>query len=479
MRPIRLIVNGKRKQISDVPPWVSLLDWLREDQGLCGTKEGCNEGDCGACTVAIRDLGPDGDLRTRAVNACIQFLPTLDGKEVVTVEGLARAGLHPVQSALADAHGSQCGFCTPGFVMSLWAARENRVEPSKQAVCDALAGNLCRCTGYGPILSAGQEALVQQPEDAPEAHNRLRLLAADLGGDFVYEAGGVRFIAPENADQLAKALIAHPEATILAGATDIGLWTTKKLWRPKTLISLARAADLDRVEREPGGVRIFAAVTHARAMEALSARADFNELWRRFASTQIRAVGTLCGNIANGSPIGDGPPALIAVGAVVRLRRGAALREMPLEDYFVAYGKQDRAPGEFVESVFVPDPELNERVRAYKISKRFDQDISAVCGVINVVEEGGVIQSARIAFGGMAATPKRAAQAESVLIGAAFEQESFDRAAEALTQDFQPIDDMRASAAYRMQVAQDLIRKFWLEESGQAMRLAAIAEVSA
>jgi xanthine dehydrogenase small subunit len=472
-KALKIIVNGQALTVDDLPPHTTLLDWLRYTRRLTGTKEGCAEGDCGACTVVVRDLTNEGELRQRTVNACIQLMPMLHGKEVITVEGIGgNDGPHPVQKALAEGHGSQCGFCTPGFVMSLWHGYETGAPTDENSVADQLAGNLCRCTGYGPILAAASAAQEEQ-RDAGDHSTAIERLKALSAGALSYSYKDTQFWAPRRADDLAELVSAHPDATILAGATDIGLWVTKQGFTPTKIIYLSDCADLNEIQPLPGGgLRIGAAVNHNDAMAALSLLApDLGELWRRFASPQVRSAGTLCGNIANGSPIGDAPPALIALAADVVLRHGAARRRVAIEDYFIAYGRQDRMAGEFVEAVEIAPPVEPADFRCYKISKRFDQDITAVLAAVNIRIKAGVVADARIAFGGMAATPKRASAAEAVLTGKAFTEESVAEAMQALDEDFAPMSDHRASAAYRMTVARNLLLKYYLERRFGDMRV--------
>jgi xanthine dehydrogenase small subunit len=479
-RSIDFVLNGDPVSVTGVPPTTTLLEWLRA-RGLTGTKEGCAEGDCGACTVALR--APDGGkLDTRAVNACIMPLPMFHGTDVVTVEGICRNGLHPVQREMADRHGSQCGFCTPGIVMSLWC-RDAGEAADRQATEDRLAGNLCRCTGYGPILEAARAAadeadLLRDP--SAEAERAAALADAP---PLAYEADGRRFLAPHDEAAFADALAEHPDATILSGATDVGLWITKRLFDPETIVYTGRVADFQGIVRERDSLVVRAAATHSAFMDAVAGLSPgLAEMMRRFGGRQVRNAGTVCGNIANGSPIGDTPPALIAAGAMLELGHKRGRRTLPLEDYFVSYGRQDRHPGEYVRAVHVPVEGLR-RLTCHKVSKRFDSDITAVLACIALRIEDGIVDEARIAFGGMAATPRRALHAESQLLGRPFERAEIENAAAALADDFSPITDLRASADYRLKVAQNLLRRDFIERTspGTPTRLAgsAIARVVA
>jgi xanthine dehydrogenase small subunit len=469
-RRIGFLLNGDLIELSDIGPDQTLLDFLRLDRRLRGTKEGCAEGDCGACTVLVGRLAGDG-VAYEAVTACIRFLGSLDGCHVVTVEHLAgRDGtLHPVQQAIVDFHGSQCGFCTPGFVMSLYALWMREPEPSDAAIEKALQGNLCRCTGYEAIMRAaramgtyGRPGADRLAGERASVVERLRQLQDGARVDISGEQG--RLIVPVDVDDLADILIAEPGARIVAGSTDVGLWVTKHMRDISPAVFIGHLDGLKGMEERDGALVIGAGVSYSAAHSFLANRLpQLARLIDRIGGEQVRNMGTVGGNIANGSPIGDMPPALISLGARLTLRRGSDRRTIALEDYFIDYGKQDRHPGEFVESVEVPQPPAGAIQAVHKVSKRRDEDITAVLGAFLIEVEGGAVRSARIAFGGMAATPKRARAVEAALVGKPWSMETVEAALPAFEQDFSPISDMRASAAYRMQVAKNLLRRVFLE----------------
>ncbi|WP_431298313.1 xanthine dehydrogenase small subunit [Tabrizicola sp. BL-A-41-H6] len=454
MTEISFLLNGAPVTVADQPPTRTLLDWLRDVRGLTGTKEGCNEGDCGACTVMVTDA--DG---SRALNACILFLAQLHGKAVRTVEGIAGpdGSLHPVQQAMITHHGSQCGFCTPGFVVSMAVGHAQ----GRRDHDDVLAGNLCRCTGYAPIIRAAEAAEAAPVPSWMDDAAGLPLLQISQGSGG--SAPGA--FRPRDSDELAEWYLANPDAVLIAGATDVGLWVTKQLRNLTPVAFLNGVRDLQAIEEQGGQLHIGAGVTISALLDAVKERLpSLGELLRRYASVQVRNAATIGGNIANGSPIGDGPPALIALGATLHLRRGDAMRSMALEDFFIEYRKQDRRPGEFVAGISMPGSA--PALRCYKLSKRFDQDISAVCGCFNVTVEAGVVTGARIAFGGMAGVPKRAAEAEAALVGQTWTLATAERAAAAMASDFTPLSDMRASAAYRMETAQNMMIRYFHDLNG-------------
>ena len=449
---VTFLLNGETVRV-DADPTLTLLDWLRVDRGLCGTKEGCNEGDCGACTVMVSD-----DNGALALNACILFMPQLHGKVVRTVEGISAPDgtLHPVQEAMITYHGSQCGFCTPGFIASMAVGHSTgRTDHD-----DVLAGNLCRCTGYAPIIRAAQAA-----EAIPAAEWLKETVPAVDPKPY----------APESLDELALWYATNPDATLIAGATDVGLWVTKQLRDLKNVAFLNRCAELRQITVTEDSITFGAAVTMTEVLAVLcDHHPSYAEMVRRYGSEQVRNAATIGGNIANGSPIGDNPPALIALGATLHLRHGTATRDLALEDFFIAYGQQDRAAGELVTGVTIPKAAAD--LRCYKVSKRFDQDISALCGCFNVTITDGIVAAARIAFGGMAGTPHRAKAVEAALIGQAWSHDTVAKAAAKFADDYTPMTDMRASASYRLETAQNLLHRYFADTSGKPTN---VLEVSA
>jgi xanthine dehydrogenase small subunit len=467
--PIRFVLNGRRTEVYGRPATMTLLDWLRLDARLTGTKEGCAEGDCGACTIVLERLGGDGTVTRHAVNSCITMLGQADGLGVRTVEGLksAQGELHPIQSALMQSGGTQCGFCTPGFVMAGYAfASDDGAAGDLSSIHDALAGNLCRCTGYRPIVQAMQNVVTLQQNGGARCDEQLAsvLAFARRADDVCFDQGGTAFFAPRSFHNALELRAQHPDAMVLAGGTDLGLLVSQKRQAIAAVIHLANIPDLQRIEHSDGVLAIGAAVTYTNALEVLARRhPTLRPYLTRLGSRQIRNMGTLGGNFGTASPIGDALPILLALDGKIRVASTArGSREISVDTLFTGYRRTALARDELIEAILLPDAPANASLSAYKVSKRRDQDISTVCAAFYVQIDGAVIGDARLAFGGMAPTPKRAARAEALLRGRRLDLDTVSAAAAALREDFQPISDCRGGAEYRMRVAQNLLaRLYW------------------
>jgi len=470
---IQFLLNQTLRSEHTLDPNLTVLNYLREHLHKPGTKEGCASGDCGACTVVVGELHTDDQgverLRYRSINSCLTFVSALHGKQLISIEDLKHQGqLHSVQRAMVDCHGSQCGFCTPGFVMSLFALQKNSTgSHNGHQAHEALAGNLCRCTGYRPILAAAEQACGAPRQDQFDALQGetialLKAIAPTQTGEL--NSGDKRCLLPLTISDLAEIYESHPQARLLAGGTDLALEVTQFHKTLPVMIYVGHVAELKRIEKTASHLEIGAATPLTACYGALNEEyPDFGALLHRFASLQIRNQGTLGGNIGNASPIGDSPPLLIALGAQIVLCKGETRRTLNLEDYFIDYRVTARQESEFIEKIIVPRASAEQLFRAYKVSKRLDDDISAVCAAFNLRVENGVIADARLAFGGMAAIPKRAAHCEAVLQGAPFNNAVIERACAALAEDFTPLSDFRASKEYRLLSAQNLLRKYFIE----------------
>ena len=464
---IRFLLNKELRVEHQLDPNMTVLNYLRSELSKTGTKEGCASGDCGACTVVLGEL--DGDnIRYKSINSCLTFVSALNGKQLITVEDLRQgAELHPAQQAMVDCHGSQCGFCTPGIVMSMFALGKNITHPDKEEINEALAGNLCRCTGYRPIVEAAQKMYDDVTPDSFSLEQeatiaRLKEIQPQQQAELT--DGSKRCFNPTSIAELATLLEQYPDARLLAGGTDLALEVTQFHRELKTLVYISDIPELKQIRVTEQQIELGASASLSSCYQTLNNDyPDFGALLHRFASLQIRNQGTLGGNIGNASPIGDSPPALIALGAKLVLRKGQSNRTIDLQDYFIDYKVTDQQPGEFIESVIVPRAAENGEFRCYKISKRIDDDISAVLGCFNLKISNGVIESARIAFGGMAAIPKRASHCEQALTGAPWTMATIEQARQDLQQDFSPISDFRATREYRMLVATNMLTRYFIE----------------
>ncbi len=496
---VRFVLDGEVINAAGFSPATTVLQYLREIAYRPGTKEGCAEGDCGACTVVLGEL-VDGRIRLRSVNACIQLLPMLHGKALFTVESLKSlkdGSLHPVQQALVDNHASQCGFCTPGFVMSLFALFKTNAAPDRAQINDALSGNLCRCTGYRPIIQAAEQmasladsdnwmaspATDQSPIE-PEEQALVDLLSDIQGPETLHiQHDDMQYYAPATVDALADLYLQYPHATLVAGNTDVGLWINKQLRKLPLMISLAGVQELKTIRIDQDAISISAGVSVTDAFAAIQQHFPaLKDLFRRFASMPVRNAATLVGNIANGSPIGDSMPILIALQSEIQLRQGSNERVLALQDFYLGYQQKDLRAGEFVQALRIPLKQQQYQMASYKVSKRFDQDISAVCAAFVLgLDDAGKVVHIRIAFGGMAAIPARATQCEAALLGQVWEQSTIDVARARLAEDFSPLSDMRASADYRQRVAQNLLQRFYLqtlnEGTEQSLQLTDLQQV--
>lgn len=471
---IRFLLNNEPVVLESTRADVTVLQWLREYKLKTGTKEGCGSGDCGACTVVVASVVETGEstqLQYESVNSCICFVGALHGKQLITVEDLADGDtLHPVQQTMVDEHGSQCGFCTPGFIMSMFALyhQDNVDELVRNPdelhhwIDRSLGGNLCRCTGYVPIKRATSKALQNhQPDHFDAASEKTILVLQELQRQLPMHP---RFLSPTNLTELADMRIQYPDARLLAGGTDLALEVTQQLKDIDNIIYVKQVPELLEVSVDATTLRFGAAVSLNRCMQALRKAIPASEsMMLRFGSEQVRNQGTIGGNIANASPIGDLPPLLLALDATLVLQAGEQTRTININDFYMGYKQTAMQADEFLRAIHIPVPNADVNVFVHKVSKRLDDDISAVCGVFFLELKNDHIVQARVAFGGMAAIPARAHKAEQALQGAPFNEATVANAIKALNDDFSPIDDARASASYRQSVAANLIKRCYLQ----------------
>lgn len=461
---IQFLLGFEPRNLKSGSPTMTVLEYLRKVERMTGTKEGCAEGDCGACTVVLGERF-NGKLSYKAVNSCILFVPFLHGKQLITVEHLKQLDgtLHPVQQSLVDEHGSQCGFCTPGFVMSMFSMVHNRSDLSKTSIDDALAGNLCRCTGYVPIVRAARKVLsaFEQDEFDQAEDSTLEHLSRMHSQTIHWKNKDQEYMAPRTTTELSEILEQNPQNRIVAGATDVGLWVTKQRRQLDTVVYVGSIDSMKEIKQINGTLQIGAAVSVSDAHTVLAEYyPSLDELFRRYGSVQIRNLATIGGNVANGSPIGDSLPAFVALNANLILNSTLGARTLPIEDFFLEYGKQDITSTEYLARIDVPLPSPSQIFRIYKLSKRYHQDISAVCGAFSIILEENMVRAVRICYGGMAGTPLRAHHCERELLRKTLLTSDLEKAKLALKQDFSPITDFRATAEYRSLVAQNLLDRF-------------------
>lgn len=470
---VQFLLNDQQVSISRVRADQTLLTYLREQQQLTGTKEGCAEGDCGACTLLVGRL-LRGQLVYESVNACIRLLASVHACHVVTIEYLQSTdddtsghSLHPVQQAMVDEHGSQCGFCTPGIVMSLYALWLNESAPDEQTIKRSLQGNLCRCTGYAPIIRAAQSAARVEMRNKDKLYVNGKSVTEQLARmesvePLQFSDGKSYWFRPATLDDAAEALKHNKTATVLAGSTDVGLWVTKSFRNISPVVSISHLDDLHEITIGDDSITLGACVTYSEAAYVLLTEIPaLSEYWYRIGGEQVRNMGTVGGNVANGSPIGDTPPVLLALGATLLLRSANGTRTLPINEYFIDYGVQNRQADEFIQSLKIPLPSAASRFAAYKISKRRDEDISSVCCAYNLTVEDEKVSDIKIAYGGMAGIPKRAQATEQLLLGKPWQQNTINAACDSLRDEFTPLSDWRASATYRQEVCANLLQRFF------------------
>ena len=465
---IRFLINNDVVEINEARADLTLLQFIREHRKKTGTKEGCAAGDCGACTVVLAEPASADSgttLNYRTVNSCITLMSAVHGKQLLFVEHLSNGkNLHPVQQALVDHHGSQCGFCTPGFIMSMFALYHSNTTPNRDDVLHALSGNLCRCTGYRPIIDATLAVCEQTPDDQFTARQEATLATLlSLSGEKPSGTGNI--YTPTSREELKALIKANPTAQLVAGSTDLSLQFTQQLKNVQTLISVTHIDALKQCTKSEHSLIIGAAVPlNDAAPLLLGAFPQVAELITRFASLPIRNQATIGGNVANASPIGDMPPLLLALNAILHLDNGDSVRKVPITTFFTGYRETTLAKGEWISAIEIPLKQPNQTLAAYKISKRFEDDISAVCAVFNVTLENGKVESIRSGFGGVAAVPSTCDALESALKGKQFaSKECLTLGKQVLFDAFSPIDDVRATAQYRKTVLANLWHRFWLE----------------
>ena len=463
---IKFVYGNQIIQIQNPNPNETVLSYIRTKLRKTGTKEGCAEGGCGACTIVLGEL-KKGRIIYKAINACIAFIPTLAGKQLVLVENLVSddGSLHPVQEAMVNYHGSQCGFCTPGFVMSLFAMYKNYSFFEDNVIKDSISGNLCRCTGYRPIIDAAKSLNKISKFDFFKKNQQrfISLLKKIKHKNIVISNKNKKYFAPSNVNELIKTLKQHPNSKLLSGGTDVSLVVTKERKDLDSLIYMNSIDELNYIRKNDNYIEV-GATTPLIDFESFIKKyfPDFAQILKRYGSTQIRNVCTIAGNIATASPIGDTLPLLLSLDSQIIIKDKDKTKILPLNGFFINYRKTKLKRGQFIHSIRIPLL-LKNIFKAYKISKRIDDDISSVCASFNVEFKNNKVKKIRIAYGGMANIPKRAINCEKILLNSSLSDNIINKAKKSLEKDFKPITDARASQKYRMEVAKNLLEKCFLE----------------
>ena len=462
---VQFIYENKLIELENPDPNQTILNFIRDKLKKTGTKEGCAEGGCGACTIVLGEL-ENKKIKYKAINSCISFTPTLHGKQLIVVENLVSKNgtYHPVQEAMAKYHASQCGFCTPGFVMSIFAMSKNKKNNNKDDIKDAISGNLCRCTGYRPIIDAAKNIKKKYSDEFyKNSKKTINLLKKIHSKSIIIENKNKKYFAPKTINELRTVIQKNPDSDFLSGGTDLSLKVTKDRQEIKKIINLNNIKELNFIKIKNNEI-IFGSTTPLIQVEKfiLKYYPDFNNILRRYGSVQIRNVGTIGGNIATASPIGDTLPLLLSLNAKIIIQTKKGNKQILLNNFFIKYRKTKLKKGEFIKSIIIPIYK-NHNFKAYKISKRFDDDISSVCASFNLKIKDQRIQDVAIAYGGMAEIPKRAKNCENFLKNSKFSEDIFEKAKDLLKRDFNPISDMRASKQYRLEVAENLLIKFFIE----------------
>ena len=462
---VRFVFENKIHEIKNLDPNETILNFIRLRLKKTGTKEGCAEGGCGACTVVIGELEKN-NITYKAINSCIAFTTSLEGKQLLIVEDLMQknGSLHPVQTAMVNFHGSQCGFCTPGFVMSLFSMYKNNTFYDKETIEETISGNLCRCTGYRPIIDAAKSLNNRKPDQFKESEKKtISLLKKIRPKNIFINIENKKYFAPRTVIELKKIIKKYPKVKFLSGGTDMSLIVTKQKKEIENIVYLNSIDELNYIKENNKYIEV-GATTSLIKFELFIKKyyPDFNTILKRYGSVQIRNVATIAGNIATASPIGDSLPLLLSLDASISIESFNKKSRLSLKDFFISYRKTKLKKGQFISSIRIPIYKKNI-FKAYKISKRIDDDISSVCASFNLAIVNKKIKNIKIAYGGMAPIPKRAIHCEKILLNSDFSEEIILKAQICLEKDFQPIDDMRASKNYRMEIAKNLLLKCFAE----------------